>query len=208
MNNLGLFVVFESAPKCGKTTLATEVVKSLQIELNTTVEHKRGALSNTPFASEIKSRKITDLGYSSAFYWADCIFDTQDFIRPTILKGNIIIQERYDLSIATFREIHGFQHDELLLDNYLQHGMLIHPDLTIFLRPDPELIVKRISSHNKSTDIDKMFIKNPLLINSMQTRLEHHIKRLHRKYLVIDTGKNNINTCISIIMDSIQSIRE
>ncbi|MFA4818781.1 MAG: hypothetical protein WC621_02995 [Patescibacteria group bacterium] len=199
MKNPGLFIVFESPPKCGKTTLAIELVKLLRNNSKQIIRHKRGALSNSPFSSEVKSKEITDLGYSTAFYWADCIFDTSDSILPSIARGETVVQERYDLSITTFREIHNLNADSLLLDEYLRRNLLINPHLTIILQANPDIILKRIKDNSNSTEIDHLFFNKPDLISTMQERLIYHVTRLHRNYLMLDTEKNSINECLSII---------
>ncbi len=205
MQTRGLLLVFESAPKCGKTTLSAELAGALrQSSLGQAVMLGRCALSNSEFATTVKSRNITDLGYSTAFYWADLIFYAHDVLSPHLAKGGIIVQDRYDLSIVCHREVYGLSDDEILLDGYLQRGMIPCPDLTIFLNPPWEVICNRIKSDPKGSPIDKEFLEVPSRIGAIQERIQYHLSRLDRQFVVLDTAALTIQESIRCILGRLQ----
>lgn len=207
MKKRGYFIVFESAPKCGKSTLAREVVKRIENLWNKNILHKRGALSTSVFAKKITDRKIDkNLEYSSSFYWSDAIFDTADTILPNLNDGNLIIQERYDMSIVSYREIHGLNDDIFLLEEYLKRGLIIDPDITIVPYADIEIIKERIEVNSDSTEIDKKFIEKMKQHELMQQRIVYHLDRLGRRYVLIDTGKNGINESADVLVDKIMEV--
>ena len=203
MQKPGFFLVFESAAKCGKSTLATGLTRYLESKKHE-ILHKRGALSNSEFSRQIKLQNICDLGYSSAFYWADCIFDTNDTVKPAITSGKFVLQERYDLSILTFREIHGLKSDFILLDEYLERHLLISPDLTVLLKADPRSVLNRIRNSADSSEIDLIFLSRPDLVTAMNERLEYHLNRLGRKYITLDTVANTVSDCQQKIISVLQ----
>lgn len=201
MTNKGRLVVFESAPKCGKTTLAKKLVDQLTIcEPKRKVIAERGALSRSKFARKIAQENIHDLAYSTSFYWADILFHNMDVVIPAIANGDMVVHDRYDLSIVTYRETYGLDKDYILLDEYLKRKMIIVPDLTIYLKPDPEIAYERIRNAADSSLIDREFLHDPSRFLLMQERIYYHIIRLDRRYLTLDTGSYSQEECIAEIL--------
>lgn len=201
----GFFLVFESAPKGGKTTLAGLLTAQLKSMVGSRLLISgRSALSKSDFAEFIKQKQINDIGYSTAFYWADIVFDTHDSIMPILQQEGIVIKDRYDLSIVTYREVKNFSHDYFLLREYIARGMIINPNLTIFLNPSPEVTLGRIKENPDSSLIDKEFLKYPDGISIIQARIEYYLKGLQRQYIVLDTGTINKQECIACIIKQMQ----
>lgn len=207
--NRGLFVVFESVSKCGKTTLANGLEARLKVAYPLCeVFHKRGALSRSDFGKEVTKRNIEDLGYSTAFYWADLVFDSQDTQSLLQRDSSIIIQERYDLSIVAYREIHGFFDDCLLLDAYHKRKMLLTPDLTVFLDAPTEVIIERINSSCESTNVDKAFGKKAREIRAFQQLIRNHLNDMGRHTLHLDTSEKSIQECLRLTHEEITKLRK
>ena len=205
MDRKGLFVAFESAPKCGKTTLSTKLASSMhQAFPNRAILWGHGALSNSEFAAKVKNRIITDIRYSTAFYWADLIFYTQDVIIPNLQKNNIVIQDRYDLSIISYREVYGLYHDEILLEEYLKREFILHPDLTVFLEPSRDIMCERIRHAPESSSIDKAFLDAPPRLDAIQDRTRHYLAKFKRATLTLNTGSLSIDECINCILGELQ----
>ncbi|MDP3779383.1 MAG: hypothetical protein Q8R30_05070 [bacterium] len=209
MDNQGLFIVFESAPKGGKTTLSTELAKRLRHEsANKQILWGRSALTNSTFASEVKSRDISDLGYSTAFYWADLIFYTHDVIAPNVKNGAIVVHDRYDLSIVSYREAYGLHHDELLLKEYLKREMILNPDLTVFLDPPIQVMLARIAHATESSSVDRAFLNAPVGLDYIQKRMRHYLARFNRRFLTLDTDSLGIDECVTNILEAVLAISE
>lgn len=209
MDNQGLFIVFESAPKAGKTTLSTQLAKRLRHEsAYTQILWGRSALTNSTFASEVKSRDINNLGYSTAFYWADLVFYTHDVIAPNVENGTIVVHDRYDLSIVSYREAYGLHHDELLLNEYLKRGMILNPDLTVFLDPPVEVMLARIAHATDSSPIDTAFLDAPSSLDYIQKRIRHYLNRFDRRFLTLDTASLGIEECISCVLETVSAVSE
>ncbi len=200
----GVFIVFESASKCGKTTLARMLKEELEMRGSHQVIANRGALSRSSFTAKISKPLLNDIGYSSAFYWADVLFNTRDNILPGLqARECVVIQDRYDLSIVAYHEIHGLWDDEMLLDEFLSRNMVVHPDLTVFLQPDPDVALQRIRSSEDSTAVDVQFVYHPENLARMQERFLHHLIRLKRNFLVLDTGVKTPQECLAEILRKI-----
>ncbi len=197
----GYFAVFESVCKCGKTTIATKLTEALKT-LNMPVLHKRGALSASKFSKKYNALNIKSLEYSSAFYWADAIFNTQNTI-SAMLRKEIVIQERYDLSIVSYREANGLIGDFLLLEEYLERGLLINPDLTVFLKAKPDVVFERIIYGEDTSAADLEFLDNSEKLLSMQNIILSYIKKLERNYISIETDKVSVDGAVRIIIEEI-----
>ena len=204
-----LFVVFESVSKCGKTTLAKALESRIKaVNPLCEVFHKRGALSESPFGKEVTKRNIKDLGYSTAFYWADLVFDSQNTQSLLQRDSSVVIQERYDLSIVAYREMHGFYDDRLLLDAYHKRKMLLTPDLTVFLDAPTEVIIERINNSNESTNIDKAFGKNAGEINAFQQSIRAHLNDTGRSTLLLNTFEYSVQRCLELTHAEITKLRK
>jgi thymidylate kinase len=197
----GLFVAFESAPKCGKSTLAALLKKQLETARGSTVLLNRGALSVSEFSKKIDDKINEDTAYSTAFYWADAVFNTSDSIVPMLQRRDgVVIQDRYDLSIVVYREIHGLNGDAMLLDEYLKRGMIVHPDITVFPRPDPEVVFERIRNDPMSSAVDRKFEEYRDRLIRAQDLYQRHLTRLGRRVITLDTHLMTPEECVGEIV--------
>jgi len=208
MATRGHLIAFESASKCGKTTLAKLLADKLAANNpGNRIASERGALSRSAFAKKVAGENICDVAYSSSFYWADIVFHTADIIIPIMTGGGVVVQDRYDISIVAYREIHGLSKDHILLDEYLKRGMIIHPDLTVYLDPEPEIAFERIRNSQDSSPIDMQFLQNPSMFLFMQERIRNHIVRLGRNYLALDTGAYGQEECLTQILKRLETLK-
>lgn len=201
MENKGLYIVFEAPPKSGKTTLVGALATSLRQTLpNRTIVSNRGALSKSTFGKSIQTLSLMDdVAYSSSFFWADLIFDTQDFIVPALANGHIVVQDRYDLSIVTFRNLHGLVHDDILLKEYRHRGMIIDPDLTVLLDPGYETGLRRMLVGADTSKIDRDFYLLPENYDYLMSLYRRHLRQMNRNFLELDTKKLSIDECVQKI---------
>lgn len=205
MNNQrynGTFIAFEGPPKSGKTTLSTALANRLETNHpDKTVSLERAMLSNSPFAKTIKSLPLmSDIGYSTAFLWADTVFHTQDAVIPTVVSGGIAIQDRYDLSMVTYREMKGMVNDHLILDEYLSRGLVINPDLTVLLDPGWEAGYQRMLAGADTTNLDRDFYRDRSNYGILIDLYRKHLKRLGRHAIKLDTARLSVNDCLEILM--------
>lgn len=209
MNNRGIFVTFESGSKGGKTTLTGALSTTLRDQLtHRQVTQGRSALTESPFASEVKRRNITSLEYSTAFYWADLVFHTHDSIVPNLKSGDVVVYDRYDVSILAYREAYGLHDDDLLLDGFVARGMILNPDLTVFLNPPLEVMLDRINKSEDGSDIDRAFLNSPQRLAEIQRRTEHHLVRMNRKFVTLDTALHDVDQCVDQLLTHIQPMLE
>ncbi len=202
----GYFLVFESGPKGGKTTLAAALAGTLGgKQLAREIVTGRSALTDSPFAAKVKECGISSLEYSTAFYWADLVFNTCDVIRPRRKAGSVVIYDRYDMSIVTYREAYGLKDDQLLADAYEERGMVFPPDLTVFLDPPTETMLERIARCQESSDIDRAFLADPQKLWFIQERMRHHLRRKGRPTLTLDTAQLSVAQCVDQIVARVEA---
>ena len=162
------------------------------------VTHKRGALTESPFGKQVAALRLGDVAYSTAFYWADLVFDTSD-TRELLDRGYIVIQERYDLSVVAYRRMHSLDHDELLQRAYLDRGMLMAPDLTVFLDPSKDKVLERIRSSPDSSSVDRALLSSPESIDIFQASLREQLEQLGRMHITLDTSVLGMEQCVAQI---------
>ena len=202
----GSLIVFESVSKCGKTTLSRMLWEHLrQHHAERPVMYSHGAPTGVLFPEGWPKEVMRDIAYSTAFFWADLIFHTQDRIVPTVTSElGIAIQDRYDLSIVSYRQAHDYHWDHVMLEGFLQRKLILTPKLTVFLDADFEVVRERILRDENSTEIDRGFIGSPDRFRTMQRSIRDGLASLNRESLELDTGMGSPAECLSKILQRME----
>lgn len=182
----GLFVTFEGGDSCGKST---------QIALTKQWLEERGVaplLTREPGGTELgeKLRELIihgpddmDPHTEALLYSAQRAYHMETKVRPALLRGEVVLQDRYlDSSVAYQGAARALGVDEILqLNLWAVRGLL--PDVTIFLDLDPEVAFAR-----RTGEPDRLE-REP---NSFQHRVREQYYELSKtyadRYRVIDAS--------------------
>ncbi len=149
MSKKGLFITFEGADGCGKSTQMekiTQYLLSKDLELMVTKDPGGTDLGK-------KLREIL-LGYKGKIYencelflyLADRAQHIDEKIIPALKQGKIVLCDRYiDSTLAYQGYGRGLDKDKILeLNNIVSHGLI--PDLTLYFDVDTEIAMQRIGN--------------------------------------------------------------
>lgn len=195
------FVVLEGMCQSGKTSLA----KRLEAELaqaGQTVFYNHGALTYTEtgqaFAKNIDQMSIA---FSTSFYLADLVQNTQRGILPRLHENQIIIQDRYVNSILTYRRAYSALTGEYLdtqpvVDLYLTLGLLIQPGLELFCLPPVEIIRERLNKA-RQTSVHDFYLENPKFIDLVYNQIKHMADQSPQAICVNTNDPANVEAAIT-----------
>ncbi|WP_072344004.1 dTMP kinase [Actinomyces urinae] len=182
----GLFITFEGGDSCGKST---------QIALTKQWLEERGVaplLTREPGGTELgeKLRELIihgpddmDPHTEALLYSAQRAYHMETKVRPALLRGEVVLQDRYlDSSVAYQGAARALGVDEILqLNLWAVRGLL--PDVTILLDLDPEVAFAR-----RTGEPDRLE-REP---NSFQHRVREQYYELSKtysdRYRVIDAS--------------------
>ncbi|EPD31479.1 dTMP kinase [Gleimia europaea] len=182
----GLFITFEGGDSCGKSTQIASTKQWLE------ESGIAPLLTREPGGTELgeKLRELIihgpddmDSHTEALLYSAQRAYHMETKVRPALLRGEVVLQDRYlDSSVAYQGAARELGVDEILqLNLWAVKGLL--PDVTIFLDLDPEVAFAR-----RTGEPDRLE-REP---NSFQHRVREQYYELSKtypdRYRVIDAS--------------------
>jgi dTMP kinase len=151
----GLFVTFEGGDGAGKTTQAVLLEQWLTASGRTVVRTREpGGTEVGVLVRDIVLHHRGDIAprAEALLYAADRAHHVDSVVRPAILRGDVVVQDRYlDSSVAyqgAGRVLDAGEIRDLSL--WATGGLL--PDLTVLLDLDPEAARRRLDADDKPFD--------------------------------------------------------
>jgi len=150
----GLFIVCEGLDGAGKTTTIREMLKSGGKDNNKFV-YSKGLGSDSLIGRISRRFPLTFM------FMLELIYVVFRSIKPNLRKGNIIIQDRYDISILSYAPKVKRRHNQIL--TRIMRNLLAKPDALVYFHVSLKERLKRLnkSRHNKYHNI---LLMNPQLI--------------------------------------------
>ncbi|MDK8350612.1 dTMP kinase [Gleimia europaea] len=182
----GLFVTFEGGDSCGKSTqiaLTKQWLEELGVAPLLTREPGGTELGEKLRELIIHGPDDMDPHTEALLYSAQRAYHMGTKVRPALLRGEVVLQDRYlDSSVAYQGAARALGVDEILqLNLWAVRGLL--PDVTIFLDLDPEVAFER-----RTGEPDRLE-REP---NSFQHRVRKQYYELSKtyadRYRVIDAS--------------------
>ena len=144
----GLFIVFEGADGCGKSTQAARLASWLE---NAT--GKKTVRTAEPFILRelILGKKDLSVLGELLLFLADRAEHVNKIIRPNLEAGNNVICERYNDSTLAYQS-GGHEIEISQVKNLINACEFPEPDAKIFLDINPETAFERVKARNNKND--------------------------------------------------------
>ena len=172
----GKFIYVLGIDGSGKTSLVSNIQKYIN---QMTPEHCIAILGYRPFTNELdsvagclnKNRRECFTPYFRSAVWAlDLINKSIDVIEPNLIKGKIVIADRYDICNKVYSYINT--QDIKMIDRI--HHSLVKPDIYFYLDIDYKTAYNRIIARG-----------NPLSPKESLTKLQEAVE-LYKYFLKRD----------------------
>lgn len=139
LNRRGFFIVLEGIDGSGKTTIANMLIDKLKnigfsvIYTYEPTDHEIVTLMRT------KYRDYRDSIIDALTFALDRLIHLKTKVIPHLMKGDIVVSDRYMYSSIAYQSAAGAPADWVLEVN----KWALRPDLAIYLDLDPEIAIKR-----------------------------------------------------------------
>lgn len=188
----GCFIVCEGLDCSGKTTSIKRAIESL----GGNAIYSKGLCSNT-FAGKIASR------FPSTFlFLAEQLYLTYFVIKPKLRKGNIVLQDRYTASVASYIPKAGKNYNRLLIK--LFGKLMLHPDILVYFTVSEKERIKRLME--KPSKHHTELIEKSGLIALRENAYAAHYNAFGRKKGIIDTTGKTAEESSMLLQKLINSI--
>ena len=148
MNDKGLFIVFEGADGCGKSTQASRLAEWLENETG-----RKTIRTAEPYILRklILRRKGLNSLSEVLLFLADRAEHVAKIIIPNLEAGNNVVCERYNDSTLAY-QVGGHGVKLKQVENLISACDFPVPDATVFFDISPEIAFERIKARNNRLD--------------------------------------------------------
>lgn len=151
---MGIFITIEGPNGVGKTTFIEELNKRLSTYKAVYITKEP---SETNFGQYVKSNEESFSGKCYAhLIAADRCYHLDNFIKPNLMKYDIIICDRYIESSLVLQSYDGVEKDYIWK---LNNDFLI-PDISIILYASGEILEKRLAARKSWSRFEKAMSRN------------------------------------------------
>jgi len=162
--NNGLFITFEGPDGCGKTTIISlvyEALKKMPYLSHEVVLTREPGGKNNSIAEDIRNILLNKLDYQISDITEVLLFaasraqHVHDFVKPNLVKGNIVLCDRYVHSSYVYQGYaRGIGIDKVAaINQFAIEGIM--PQLTILLMIEPKQAIERIKN-NSARDFNRL----------------------------------------------------
>lgn len=173
----GKLIVCEGIDCTGKTTAINKILKKDKRFI-----YSKGIGSNT-FIGKVSRR------FPSTFlFFIELVYFIITKIKPGLKKGNIILQDRYNISITSYVPLTNKWYNKLIIKFFKR--FIIKPDAIVYFYLPLEEHIKRLKE--KGTKYEAILSNNPVLIKIRDKEYLKEYKRFKGPKRKINTKDNNI----------------
>jgi thymidylate kinase len=184
-NKKGLFIVCEGLDGAGKTTTINEFLK------------RNNAESDYVYSKGLKSKtfigRLAGKNPSTLTFFLELAYITHKIIKPNLKEGKIVLQDRYDISLASFVPSAAKWYNQLAAT--LIRPYLVKPDLLMYFTVQKE---ERISRLRKTADnsYHALLVNRPELIDLREKKYSEYFMNFGGEKARIDTSNRSIDSVV------------
>jgi len=193
----GFFVVCEGPDYSGKTTNIKMSIKKLQ-DLGYTAGYSRGIGDNKEIETALYLHPVTESFLLSSLY--ETIYN----IRPKLQKYDVLLQDRYLISVLAHIGLNQDKTNEKLVEYVKNHTE--KPDLVVYFTATPEERMRRQEIDGVKSYHDRLLADDPEIGNKLESRYLGLIKTLDCELFTIDTTDKTIGKTSNLLVDKISKM--
>jgi len=137
------FICIEGIDASGKTTQARRLVRNLRrkgFDIVYTTEPSSGRVGKLIRRYVLDRKKRVPIAVEALLFAADRVDHVETEIKPALVKGKVVVCDRYVYSTLAYQGAAGLDLKWIELIN----RFALVPDLALFLDVPPEIVVKRL----------------------------------------------------------------
>ena len=188
----GRFIIVEGVNGVGKTSTLNKALSTLNGDH---FGYSKGFTNNFSWDRFINSRP------HSFTYYLDLVYKTAAVIRPTLMQGRHIIQDRYVQTVDSFLPDCESAYNKAF--RILFNPLFLEPDLYIHFYAEVDTIAARLRA--SATDDYRLDLAvNPDKIKERESRYKQIYDTLARPKHVLNTTEKPVEGCANELIDIIR----
>jgi thymidylate kinase len=189
----GFLIVCEGLDCSGKTTTINEILRKSK---SCRFIYSKGIGSDTRIG------KISRKFPSTLMFFIELTYFIFIKIRPNLKKGDIILQDRYDISIKSYVPVVNRFYNRLIIKFF--NLFIIKPNAIVYFHLPLKNRIKRLKE--KGAKYELILANNPSLIISREKEYIKWYNNFKGPKININTEKNNIEKASEILNNFIDSL--
>lgn len=139
---------------------------------------------------------------STLMFLTELLYHVYTEIKPALDQDQIVLQDRYDISLSSYLPSVNERYNKLLLS--LARPFLPEPDGIVYFTLPLEERIARLKQKGQKYEL--LLAEHPALITLRETAYERWYQQFTGPKLKIDTAQNNITETAQILSDFIAGL--
>ncbi len=196
--NNGILIVFEGGDCTGKTTCANGLFEALKTKYE--VYYSKG------IGSKMLLGRLARKYPSTFLFCLELAFVTLFKIEPNLKRGKIILQDRYNQTIASHVPSIDKKINQLLIKAF--NPIFKKPDLIVYFTVSPEQQIARLKKTMESNKYHKALVENPELIRLREEKYRELLSTHQNRLIHMDTSNTDVKKEVSCLAALINNFTE
>jgi len=199
----GKIIVCEGLDCSGKTTAINQVLNfKTKINLKAQTEPKPNLIYSKGIGADSNFGRLARRFPSTFIFLLELLFNIYTRIISNLRKGNIVLQDRYNISILSFIPNTTRWYNRLLI--FLVKPFIPKPNAIVYFHLPIKHRIKRLKEKAKKYEL--MLVRNPRLITLREKEYLKWYNQFKGPKIKINTEDNNIRETSQLLYDFIQRV--
>ena len=187
----GKLIVCEGLDCSGKTTAIEQIINS-----NPRYVYSKGIGADSRFGR--MARRFP----STFIFLSELVYNLYGNTIPNLRKGNIVLQDRYDISVTSFVPNTNRRYNKLLIA--IIKPFIPKPDAVVYFNLPLEERIKRLREKGKKYEM--LLAENPEMITTREREYERWYEQFKGQKIRINTQEKNIKETARALEEFVQSL--